>query len=196
MVVGRSEPLINLLTYWPGELGLNGNPWWWCANPLAHCAIKFHQISKSSPCRLPRAGLLTSAASVARLGSVLRRRRPFLIVTFLSLPSVVLARALTLQKSALVSSVQSPVALNGMSSNWKRRVLAWAARETDYFWAISPGLAHEVQAVFGIPGERLKVLPNSVDLAQIRSSQAMPVDHPAFQTADIPVIITAGRLAA
>jgi glycosyltransferase involved in cell wall biosynthesis len=41
----------------------------------------------------------------------------------------------------------------------------------------------------------LRVLPNSVDLAQIRSSQAMPVDHPAFQTTDIPVIITAGRLA-
>ncbi len=192
---GAERALINLLTYWPGELGSE-----WCPVVVVrqHAGALCDKVPPNIEVislQLPRSGLLASATSVARLGSVLRKRRPCLIVTFLSLPSVVLARALALQKSVLVSSVQSPFALNGMSSSWKLRVLAWASRKTDYFWTISPGLAREVGDVFDIAGERLKVLPNSVDLAQIRSNQDMPVDHPAFQSADTPVIITAGRLA-
>lgn len=192
---GAERALINLLTYWPGELGAKWRPVVVVRQYSGSLCDKVPPNIEVISLQLPRSGLLTSVASVVRLGSVLRRRRPCLIITFLSLPSVVLARALTLRKNVLVASVQSPFALNGMSASWELRVQAWACHETDFFWAISPGLAHEVQDVFDIPGDRLKVLPNSVDLAQVRSDKDMPVDHPAFQTADSPVIITAGRLA-
>jgi glycosyltransferase involved in cell wall biosynthesis len=74
---------------------------------------------------------------------------------------------------------------------WTMKALyPWA----DQIIAVSHGVAQDVAAITGIH-DRLEVIYNPVLLPDLQQRGAQPVDHPWFQeTADIPIILGAGRL--
>ncbi len=191
---GAERALINLLTYWPCELGSEWRPVVVVRQHAGALCDKVPPDIEVISLQLPRSGLLTSAASVAGLGSVLRKRRPDLIITFLSLPSVALARRLASRGTAMVASVQNPVLQSVLRSPLKRHIYALFCRQVDFFWAISPGIGQEIQSIFAVAENQVRVLPNSVDVEQVISSKDTSIDHPAFRSHLVPVVITACRL--
>ncbi len=191
---GAERALLNLLTHWPTELSGHWRPVVIVRQYSGSLCDQVPSNIEVVSLQLPSSGLWTSMISVAKLGALLRRRRPDLIVAFLSLPSIALARRLASHSTTMVASVQNPVPQSVLRSPVRRLIYAWICRQVDFFWAISPGIGQEIQSVFAVTEHQVKVLPNSVDLKQVISGRDVTVDHPAFLSHLVPVVTTACRL--
>ena len=145
---------------------------------------------------LPRAGPWDFLATLWRFGSLMRRRRPLAIVAFhtANFTSVVLASRLASPGTKIAVSVNN-LTSNVWSGNIARRsLIKFACTLSDYFLAVTPTIAEEMNSKSGIPKRKIAVLPSSVDVDMVLASRNTPVTHPAFGREEVPVIITAGRL--
>jgi glycosyltransferase involved in cell wall biosynthesis len=198
---GAERALCNLLREWPADRQATWRPTVVVRNtggPLREHVPEWIEVCSLN---LPSSGAVTSIRSAARLACLVRRRRPRVVVSFLSFPLVALSTRVGSPASSVVVSVQNPFAASkvGFTPGRSRSPLTWLACRSatplvDRFWAISPGIAEEYRALFGIPAARVAVLPNSVDLIAVQRLKDLPVDCPAFDDPGVPVVVTAGRL--
>lgn len=198
---GAERALCNLLGAWPRERRQLWNPVVVVRNPdgplraLVPAWVEVHSLGLLS------SGMSSSLGSVTKLARLMKRKRPSVVVSFLSLPSVALAVRLGWRDAHLVVSVQNPFQASkvGFVPNKGRSPLVGLAtrlalRQVERFWVISPGIGAELRARFRVPGSHIAVLPNSVDLAEINASKDAEVDCAAFSDPGIPVLLSAGRL--
>ncbi|MGO9645095.1 MAG: glycosyltransferase [Candidatus Bathyarchaeia archaeon] len=144
---------------------------------------------------LPSSGLYSAIATPWKLASLMRRRRPSVIIAFhtATFAWVVLASRLGSPKTKILVSVNSPPS-RVFGAKHRKLLFASASNLTDFFLAATQGIAEEIHSLFGIPAKRIAVLPPSVDSNAIIANRSMPVNHPAFTQSHVPVIIASGRL--
>jgi glycosyltransferase involved in cell wall biosynthesis len=150
-----------------------------------------------------RAGLrdMDSLASVPALARAIARRRPALL--FSAGNHTHLYAALALRRASetdvrLVGRASNAVVAAGLSSVAVRSA-AWPIERFQYsamdrIVAVSEELADALIGEIGIAPSRIDVVPNGVDVAQIRAGAAEPVHHPFFAPGAPPVVLGIGRL--
>jgi glycosyltransferase involved in cell wall biosynthesis len=154
---------------------------------------------------------LSSGAGGSRIARwiALRRflveTRPDVVVAFLSYLSVLSAVSAARIGARVVFDQGTPISAFLVDRDyrwrvpWRRRVFAWASRfgyrRADAVVATSKGVAEDLVAEFGVPADRIHVVPNPIDLNAIARALNEPID-PAYE-ADLasPLIVAAGRLA-
>lgn len=67
-------------------------------------------------------------------------------------------------------------------------------REMHHIVAVSHELARDVTERLGIDADRISVIPNGIDVAQVQQQAAEPLDDSWFSPGEPPVIISAGRI--
>jgi glycosyltransferase involved in cell wall biosynthesis len=152
---------------------------------------------------------IVSGTAGGRLGRFIELRR-FLaterfdvVVSFLSHFVVYAAVRAARTGTRFVISQQTPVSafLSDADYHWRRpadrALFTTAARavypRSDLVVAASNGVADDLVAHFGVPRQRITVVPNPVDVEDVERKAAEPLD--AERTGDAALIVTAGRLA-
>jgi glycosyltransferase involved in cell wall biosynthesis len=74
-----------------------------------------------------------------------------------------------------------------------RRLFRLGLRHIDYIVVNSQGLRHDLEGNFGVADERIRVIPNPIDLAGVRALSESPLDMEPF-SGKAPVVISVGRL--
>ena len=145
---------------------------------------------------------------VWRLAGVLRREKPDVVFGVLRYTNLITLLACRLvrtpsrgaggsQTSVVVNEQNPPSAEfalfgGGRVKGW---FLRWLYPSADRVTAISTGIARELVSAYGVPRDRVQVIPNPVDLVRIRSLAAARLEHPWFSTREgPPVLVAAGRL--
>jgi glycosyltransferase involved in cell wall biosynthesis len=135
---------------------------------------------------------------VWRLASVLRRENPdvvFSVLRYTNLITLLACRLAGGQARVVVNEQNPPGAEFALFG--ARRVKAWFLRHlypwADRVTAISAGIARELVSVYGLPQDKVQVIPNPVDLVRVRTLAAARLEHPWFQLG-LPVLVAAGRL--
>jgi glycosyltransferase involved in cell wall biosynthesis len=159
----------------------------------------------------PSIQLADASASSWRLGRLrslhrfVRRVRPDVVVAFLSYFSVLCAARAAGVRARVVFVLGTPVSAfladtdYRWSRPWNRRAFAAVTRigcaAADLVVTTSRGVADDLVHSFGVGSERVRVVPNPVDLPAIAIAAAEPLDpaHGVLWTP--PVIVAAGRLA-
>jgi glycosyltransferase involved in cell wall biosynthesis len=135
---------------------------------------------------------------VWRLAGVLRRENPDVVFSVLRYSYLItlLSCRLARSQARVVVNEQNPPSAEfalfgaGRVKAWfLRHLYPWADRVT----AISTGIARELVSVYGLPQDKVQVIPNPVDLVRIRTLAAARPEHPWFQLG-LPVLVAAGRL--
>ncbi|CAG0939475.1 N-acetylgalactosamine-N, N'-diacetylbacillosaminyl-diphospho-undecaprenol 4-alpha-N-acetylgalactosaminyltransferase [Candidatus Brocadiaceae bacterium] len=188
---GAERALITLLSRWVPERHGDWSPSIVVRQNVGNLRDQVPNWVKVTSLELPRSGFYSSIATTIKLTFLFRRLHPSVVISFLSLPSVVLAKQVARSTCRLVASIQTPLLASGVSPN---RFMNWVIRQTDYVWAISPGIANEILTVFHVNKTRIQVLPNPVDLDLVNKKKNSAVDHAVFSESSIPVVITACRL--
>lgn len=138
------------------------------------------------------------------LRSFIREQRIDVVVSFLSHFSSFVATRLAGNGAKFVISQQTPLTafLDDADYAWRqplrRRVFERVARavypRVDLIAATSPGVGDDLIARYGARREQVVIVPNPVDVAEVERRQREPLDT-ALDTAGVPTIVTAGRLA-
>jgi glycosyltransferase involved in cell wall biosynthesis len=154
---------------------------------------------------------IDASANPSRLGRwrglrrFVRLVRPDVIVAFLSYFSVLGAARAAGVGSRVVFNQQTPLSAfltdadYHWSRPWDRRAFAAVTRlgyaAADLIVTTSRGVADDLVGSFGVRSERVRVVPNPVDLQAIAAATDEPIDpaHAAVWTR--PAIVAAGRLA-
>ena len=140
---------------------------------------------------------------IGQLRRYFRTSRPDVVVSFLSYFSTFVAAKLSAVSPQLIVNLQTPMSafLRDRDYRWRtplrRRLFHEVVRATyprvAAVVATSRGVATDLTEMFHVPAERIVVIPNPIDLAEIdaRSREAIPeLIHDGR-----PVIVAAGRLA-
>jgi glycosyltransferase involved in cell wall biosynthesis len=75
----------------------------------------------------------------------------------------------------------------------KRRFLRWLYPHADLVTTISRGIALELSDLGGIPPDRIRVIPNPVDIERVTSMGKVLPDHRWFRE-EQPIVVAVGRL--
>jgi glycosyltransferase involved in cell wall biosynthesis len=154
---------------------------------------------------------LQSAADPSRLGrwrafrAFVRETRPRVVMAFLSFGSSLTASWAAGIGAKVVFNQQTPISafLGDADYQWRRgwRRAAFTAGSravygaADLIVATSRGVADDLTRNFGVSPDSIRVLPNPVDLAVVRSRAAEPVATAERLRSHEAVIVAAGRLA-
>ncbi len=135
---------------------------------------------------------------VWRLAGLLRRHRPTLVLSILRYANMVtlLAHRVARSQARVIANEQNlpsaEFALFG-GAQVKRAFLKYLYPHADVVTAISKGIASELTSLYGLAEHKIRVIPNPVDAARIRTLGAAKLGHPWFQLG-LPVVVAAGRL--
>lgn len=179
---GAEKHLLHLVRYWPFphenlEIVLLERRGVW----FSEVPKDVHVIVLSE--RIPKIGALKylwSWLQVHRVRRLLKERGYDVVVSFLWLPTLVVALALKglpqLNRPRFIWSVQSDL-YQGFQlhvDGWFRRWLIQnvVPSQVDRYIAISSGIAQRTQRLLGVPKERFVVIPNSIDMKQILNLSA------------------------
>lgn len=151
--------------------------------------------------RVVTLGAHRGRAAVARLADYLQRERPAVLLGNREWANrqALAARRRAAVPVRLAFRVGSPPSAGSARRHWPSRLwhrarLRQTYRQADRVIAISAGVATDVLALTGLPGERVVTLKNPsipIDLDQFASAAA---PHPWLEQRDVPVVLTAGRL--
>ena len=199
---GAERALLNLLNYWPPDLRSQWQPVLVVRRLAGAYVNDVPNWVEVASLDLPRFGVGSSVQTISRLAKILRILCPAVVITFLSHPSVVLAKRLARVQCKVIASVQNPplevYADPGARSLSRSRlsiaIQTQAYRLTDLILPTCPGIAQQLQERFSVPETRIMILPNSVDCDRIKQYKTERFDHAAFTDSAVPVVITAGRL--
>jgi glycosyltransferase involved in cell wall biosynthesis len=159
--------------------------------------LPFTSLAPRSPGRRGRATRLPVQA--LRFASLVARERPRGVVSFLARANLVnvLARDLTRHRFRSVVSERNFNTMqyaNGIEQRALLRAMRLLYPRADHVVANSGPLADDLHAAFGIPRQRLVVVPNPVDVDRLRT---LSVEHfEAAVLSDLPPkwLLYAGRL--
>lgn len=84
----------------------------------------------------------------------------------------------------------SPLTFKHWSPLTARLFYPWA----DGIVAVSQGVAEDVAAITGLAAERIQVINNPIETDEILEKGKEPLDHPWFNSPELPVILGVGRL--
>ena len=131
----------------------------------------------------------------------LRSARPLAMISAMDHCNVIalLSKRLAGAATRMVISVHSNFTMNNAKSG---SVVASLARfwvrpfyhRADRIVAVSTGVADDLCASLSLPRPQVQVIHNPVVTPELFRLAAEPVDHPWFDCADIPVILSVGRL--
>lgn len=143
------------------------------------------------------------ARALPALVRYLNRERPAALLTTLSHANVIgiTAARLARQPVRMVVREGNHVSQSSIhSDSWRLHMLPmlarWAYPKADLVLANSEGLAEDLRSNLDVPATKIRVIPNPVDIAEVRAAAAAPTPHPWLEDAAIPVVLSAGRLAA
>ena len=135
----------------------------------------------------------------------LHTRRPDLVVSFLSYFSVLTAARAAWCGTRVVFNQQTPISAfladadYGWRRTWHRRLFSAvsriAYRRADAVVTASAGVADDLVDRFGVDRDRIRVVPNPVDLDVVARRAAEPLDSELEARWCRPVLVAAGRLA-
>lgn len=117
-------------------------------------------------------------ASITRLRTLIRERRPDVLLSFLAranCASVVAARGCGLP--VLISERVNPTSHFPKQAG-RRALLRLLYPRANRVIAVSHGVADDLRRRFGVPAGRLQVIPNPVDMAGVRAAARAPSPIP------------------
>ncbi len=127
-----------------------------------------------------------------------KRVRPAVVLSILRSANVAVLLAARLARCATKviineqNRLQAEFAIYGWG--WaKGGILRWLYPQADAITVISRGIGEELIHSFGLPEDKVTVLHNPIDLANVQTLGHELVDHPWFD-GTVPVILGAGRL--
>lgn len=134
---------------------------------------------------------------VFSLGNLLKRKKPDLIVSFLTYSNyvVLLSRAIFNYKIRIVVAEHSVVSRCGVGvAGFIRKFLVKIAYPlADNIVVVSNGCKDELVSEFGVAEEKIKVIYNGIDIDALNRLSSNEVSHPWFKER-IPIFVTVGRL--
>ena len=74
------------------------------------------------------------------------------------------------------------------------KLMHWAYPSANGLVAVSRGAARSLEAALELAPGRVSVLPNSVDLDQLKQDAAAPMAHPWLEDENHPLLVSVGRL--
>lgn len=139
------------------------------------------------------------------LRSFIAKEQPEIAMAFLSFFSVLSAARAANIGTKVIFNLQTPMSdfLTDADYQWRRgghktafsAVTRIACSATDLIVATSQGVAKDLTSAFGIDPDRIRVIPNPVDLDRVRQSAIEAIDDSVLPPGDGPLIVAAGRLA-
>jgi glycosyltransferase involved in cell wall biosynthesis len=138
-----------------------------------------------------------------RLARVARQERADLIVSFITLPNVlaVLAKVLFRPQLRVVVNVHDTTSRILMHSSLQRHervilrlLVRWLYPRADRVVAVAEGIKQDLVRSFGIPGERISVVHNPIDIQTVRTKATEPVADPWFAPRGCRLLVAVGRL--
>lgn len=141
--------------------------------------------------------VLTSLPALVRY---LRRERPAAMLTSLNHVNIVAlwARRIARVDTRLVVNEQNTVSLETANSPRRRHRLVPKLARRFYPWAddviaVSEGAADDLIRAIGLGDDRVKVVPNPIVTAELRSMASEPAADPWFEDGGDPVALAVGR---
>jgi len=144
-----------------------------------------------------------SSTIVPRLAQLIRGRSPDVILSTLfknNLVTIIAAKLSGQDVGVVLRQANNPTlalnqARNSVVAYAKKRIYALAYPHADHFVAISQGIKDDMVNSFRIPGDRISVIHNPVDIDRITRMARCGVMHPWLQAgSSTPVLVAAGRL--
>lgn len=139
--------------------------------------------------------------SVLALARYLRQEPPEILLPAMDIMNVAALFARTLSRSAVPIVVTSHLHMSMQVTGRRRlkdRVVSWLARalyrKAEAVVAVSEGVAKDLSARTGIPGDVIEVIHNPVDLQAIRSAAEQAPDHPWAMPGQPEFLVSIGRL--
>ena len=136
-----------------------------------------------------------------KLAGYLRRERPAALISGLHYANEI---ALWAKQLALVPTLVIVTEHNTLSIHaQKRSTDRWSPLLAKLFYplasevvAVSQGVAKDLAQVTGLSESRIKVIYNPIVSPELLDRSRQPLEHPWFQTGELPVILGVGRLEA
>ncbi|NEQ41001.1 MAG: glycosyltransferase [Okeania sp. SIO3I5] len=134
-----------------------------------------------------------------KLAGYLRRERPIALLSGLHYNNEIAlwAKALAFSSTRVVVSERNTLSVhanNRSTDRWSPLLAKLFYPWADSIVAISQGVAQDLVEVTGLPRERFQVIYNPVDIRQLEKKVQQTLEHPWFQSAELPVILGVGRL--
>jgi len=146
-------------------------------------------------------GVTHTALAVPGLVRYLKTERPFALLAAKdrAIRAAVLAKRVSRVDTRLVgrlgTHLSAAMANKPALIRWARQ---WPMREmysaVDRIVAVSEGVAEDTRRIARLPPEKIMVIRNPVITPDMLEKSRMPVDHPWFESSDVPIILGAGRL--
>ena len=125
---------------------------------------------------------------------------PRLLVSNMSHLNVlsVLARGTQTDIHIMLVEHRDVVARAAIETSCKERfilkLMHWTYPSANGLAAVSRGAARSLESALELAPGRVSVLPNGVDLDQLKQDAAVPISHPWLKDEDHPLLISVGRL--
>jgi glycosyltransferase involved in cell wall biosynthesis len=140
--------------------------------------------------------------SLPGLVKYLRRERPFALISAQYYVNVIAvwAKMLTRVPSKVIVTERLATSNDlSLSGSLKNKLLPLLMRhaylKADEIIAVSRGAAEDLARLLGISSDRIKIIYNPTLDSSILDKANAPVEHPWFTDKQIPILISAGRLA-
>lgn len=100
-----------------------------------------------------------------------------------------------LRVGTTISAMLAKKAWNPIRNWWWRRATRRLFMRADGIIAVSQGVGLDLARLFGLPSDRIRVVPNPVVTPALYHSAAQSPGHPWLEGGEIPVILGVGRFA-
>ena len=140
-------------------------------------------------------GFILKIISIARL---IKKNKPDIVFSLLSDTNVItiLARSLSGVHTKVIVSERNHPSLslkNALYGGITKFLMRYCYPKAERIIAISQGIKKDLVENFNLPGEKIEVIYNPVDIAEIETLSADEISHPWFND-ELPIIISIGRL--
>ncbi|MDB2682718.1 glycosyltransferase [Alphaproteobacteria bacterium] len=137
--------------------------------------------------------------SPLKLANHLRRAKPDILISALPAANLMAIAACAISKTKLIITEHAFFSVYDDLAKSPKTKLRNAAMKhlykgADQIMAVSQGAAEDLARACNIPTEKIKVIPNPIDLEAIKDRAGQPTNHPWFKNKQAPVILSAGRL--
>ncbi|MFQ5857326.1 MAG: glycosyltransferase [Anaerolineae bacterium] len=136
---------------------------------------------------------------VVRLARLLRLEQPDVVLSvmrYANLVTFLAARLARFPGPIIVNEQNNPGAEFGQfGGRWlKGPALQFVYPRVQKVTSISRGIATELAAQWGVPAEKIEVIPNPVDITRLRRLAQCEPPHPWLTDGAVPVVMGVGRL--